>query len=47
MLYDVSYDCGHMPLHFLFFLNQQFITWGVEADCGSYFVTTYNRGRLT
>jgi len=24
-----------------FFLNQQFITWGMREDCGSYFVTTY------
>ena len=31
---------------FFFFFNQQFITWHVVADCGSYFVTTYNRSRL-
>jgi len=28
-------------------LNQQFITWSTKADCGSYFVTTYKRGKLT
>ena len=27
--------------------NQQFITWNVRADHGSYFVTTYNKGKLT
>ena len=27
--------------------NQQFITWNVRADHGSYFVTTYNEGKLT
>ena len=26
-----------------FFLNQQFITWGAVADCGSYNITTYIR----
>ena len=31
----------------LFFLNQQFITWNVRADHGSYFVTTYNEDKLT
>ena len=30
-----------------FFLNQQFITRRVEADRGSYFVTTYKRNRST
>jgi len=30
-----------------FFLNQQFITQYVIVDCGSYFVATYRRGRLT
>ena len=25
----------------LFFLNQQFITWSVKADYGSYFVAMY------
>ena len=29
-----------------FFLNQQFITWYVVVDHGSYFVTTYNRSKL-
>ena len=31
---------GHM-----FFLNQQFVTWYIVADCGSYFITTYRRCR--
>ena len=31
---------------FPFFLYQQFITWHTVADCGSYFITTYNRSRL-
>ena len=30
-----------------FFLNQQFITWSMQADHGRYFVTTYNRSRQT
>ena len=30
-----------------FFLYQQFITWYMVTDCGSYFVTTYKRGKLT
>ena len=30
-----------------FFLNQQFITWCMRTDCGSYFVATYKRNRLT
>ena len=30
-----------------FFLNQQFITQSVKADHSSYFITTYNRSRLT
>ena len=30
----------------MFFLNQQFITWYVVVDRGSYFVTTYNRSKL-
>jgi len=38
-----SDECLHS---FFFFLNQQFITWCTVADCGSYFVTTYNRSRL-
>ena len=33
-------------IFFFFFLNQQFITWHVVVDRGSYFVTTYNRRRL-
>ena len=38
----MSCDCS-----FIFFsLNQQFITRHVVADCGSYFVTTYNRSKL-
>ena len=31
----------------IFFLNQQFITWGVQADHGSYFVTTYMKMKTT
>jgi len=30
----------------LFFLNQQLITWGMKADCGSYVVTTYKTTEL-
>ena len=42
---SIFYSCSQF-IHtviseFLFFLNQQFITWGVVADHGSYFVTTY------
>jgi len=33
--------------NFFFYLNQQFITWYAMVDCGSYFVTTYKRSRLT
>ena len=29
-----------------FFLNHQFVTWHMEADHGSYFVTTYKRTEL-
>jgi len=29
--------CFGYGLPFFFFLNQQFITWCAEADCGSYF----------
>ena len=29
-----------------FFLNQQFITRHAVVDCGSHFVTTYNRSKL-
>jgi len=32
---------------FFLFLNQQFITWSMRAAHGSYFVTTYKRGRHT
>ena len=35
----------HVTIVF-FFLNQQFITWHVVVDCGSYFVTTYKRNKL-
>jgi len=31
----------------LFFFYQQFITRHAVADCGSYFVATYKRGKLT
>ena len=34
------------PLLFFLFLNQQFITWHMEVDYGSYFVTTYRRTKL-
>ena len=49
VLYD--YDCDYnmynwYMISFFFFLNQQFITWHVVADHGSYFVTIYNRSRL-
>ena len=30
----------------LFFYIQQFITWSMRADCGSYFVTTYKTSKL-
>jgi len=29
-----------------FFLDQQFITWGMRAGCGSYFVATYKTSKL-
>ena len=29
------------------FLNQQFITWSVRADCGSYVVTMYKQTQTT
>ena len=31
----------------MFFLNQQFITWSMRADCDSYIITTYKRSRHT
>jgi len=43
-LYNISYDCNHIPLFFL--KNQQFITQNVRADCGSYFITIYITSRL-
>jgi len=30
-----------------FFYYQQFIIWSARADRGSYFITTYNRSKLT
>ena len=35
--------CGQS---FFFFLNQQFITWDMRADHGSYFVTMYKKSKL-
>ena len=32
---------------FIYFLFQQFITWSVKADCGSYVVTMYIINELT
>ena len=32
---------------FIYFLFQQFITWSVKADCGSYVVTMYMINELT
>ena len=32
---------------YLFFLNQQFITWSIRADHGSYFITTYIQTEAT
>ena len=37
---------SHYTLYFFLFLNQQFITWHMEVDYGSYFVTTYRRTKL-
>jgi len=34
-------------LKYLFFLNQQFIMWGVRAVRSSYFVTTYSQRQIT
>jgi len=39
-------SCYPISLAF-FFLNQKFITWGVRADYGSYFVTTYIKTQTT
>ena len=33
--------------HTYFFLNQQFITWSIRADHGSYFITTYIQTEAT
>ena len=30
-----------------FFFLQQFVTWGVRADCGSYFITMYIQTEMT
>ncbi len=35
-----------MNIIIIIILNQQFITWSVVADYGSYFITTYNRCSL-
>ena len=43
----MSCDHGHVPLFLFFIYNQQFITWHVKADCGSYFITTYKENILT
>jgi len=37
---------GGVVVHPFFKKNQQFITWGVRADRGSYFITTYKTNRL-
>jgi len=36
-----------LKAHFLFFLNQQFITRSMRADRGSYFVTMYIQKETT
>ena len=35
-----------MDIIIIIILNQQFITRSMVADCGSYFITTYNRCSL-
>jgi len=44
-----SWKANRFPrcLFFFFFFPQQFITRHAMADRGSYFVTTYKRGKLT
>ena len=36
-----------ITLTLFFNLNQQFITWGIRADCGSYFITIYRIDKTT
>ena len=38
--------CNCDSVTMIFFKYQQFITWYMVVDCGSYFVTTYNRRKL-
>ena len=37
----VTVMCDVISHPWLFFLNQQFITWGMQANYGSYFITIY------
>jgi len=44
----ITYDIISYPLFiFIYFYNQQFITWGTRAVHGSYFVTTYIQKETT
>jgi len=40
-------DLGNTLMIYSFFFNQQFITWGVPVDHGSYFITTYIKTEST
>jgi len=36
-----------LSFFFIYFKNQQFITWGARADHGSYFITMYRQTEST
>ena len=45
---DVGFSFLWINIGTFFILkNQQFITWGTKADCGSYFVTMYKTTQTT
>ena len=43
----IMYFCDIKSCNISYFLNQQFITWSVRADHGSYFITTYMESEPT
>jgi len=43
----IMYFCDIKSCNISYFLNQQFITWSVRADYGSYFITTYMESEPT
>ena len=48
LIYKLWVEKKQIKDSFIFiYIYQQFITWSVRVACGSYFVTTYKRGRHT